>query len=237
MSDRRRPDWMTRFCALLGRPHALSGFLDWVGRWLIPPPPRVAYAGPGRPAAGAGGPPLPFEPMLMATGPATDGPAPPAPTTPHEGHDIQVDEPSGWSKAWEFIWSWGGTTHHDQKKKDAQHAKAACSESKYHGMHGRPCKYAGGADTKCPAGTVSGWFWRYNTPAGVIYYVDCCGSGAATANKVWCNWSNEINWCLGAGRASAKGISHYFCTLAIPDADMKVVTTGTGGYEVAGVDP
>jgi hypothetical protein len=80
-----------------------------------------------------------------------------------------------------------------------------CADPKYRGMHGRPCKFAGGTDARCPKGTVSGWFWKYRTPAGVFYYVDCCGATPG-AQPVWCTWADEPNWCLGYTATEGKTI-------------------------------
>jgi hypothetical protein len=80
---------------------------------------------------------------------------------------------------------------------------------------------------------VSGWFWKYHTAVGTIYYVDCCGK--KIQSDVWCNWSNEVNWCM-IGRAAAQNRTTYGCTLAIPETLMTTAEEG-GTWVVVGVDP
>jgi hypothetical protein len=142
----------------------------------------------------------------------------------------------------------------------------ACAEPRYRGMHGRPCRFAGGTDTRCPKGTVSGWFWKYRTPAGVFYYVDCCGATPG-GQAVWCTWVDEQNWCLGYGGgwssfdllkslrswsivagdgrhglAAAKKQPQYGCTLTISETDLVVAkvndpkVTDHEFFQVMGVD-
>jgi hypothetical protein len=93
---------------------------------------------------------------------------------------------------------------------DPPHSTNECAPLIYHGMHGSPCAYNGGtSDNKmCPAGTISGLWWRYNVPTiGFVYYVDCCGMPVQW--KVWCRWAKEQNWCVGRGN------NVYTCTLTI----------------------
>jgi hypothetical protein len=241
MSSQPNKDIVKWFCDLLGREHVLSEFLDWVARWLVPLP-RIAYGladGPtfrGHPSERPGHTPH-VELIHMASGPGTEGEAPLAPTTPHDVARGRAEEPNVIVKLWRQLWGTTTSAHRADKVEAGAHAKAACAEAKYHGMHGRPCKFTGGSDTKCPPGTVSGWFWRYDTPAGVIYYVDCCGGPIQGAHNVWCNWSDEQNWCLGPGRSASRSITDYNCTLAIPSDQMTVVTAPDGHLEVFGVDP
>jgi hypothetical protein len=232
-----RDSLVIALCNYLGRQNFAARVLDLVARLIPSPPLRPAYVGMGgsflaRRLSGLHRKidwALDARPMLMARPTQPFAEYGLAPSTPHEPHRSTTEDP--W---WSFLWFYD---HSAQKRADLGHAKAICSDLKYRGMHGRPCKHAGGTDTKCPAGSVSGWFWSYETPAGRIYYVDCCG-GTPSSNKVWCNWTSEPNWCLGYGRAhNAGGISDYNCTLAILEADMDVRTISPGQYEVVGVDP
>lgn len=93
-----------------------------------------------------------------------------------------------------------------------------CNKLRYHGMHGTPCEYNGGSERKCPANTVSGYWWTYDVPGlGVVYFVDCCGGEnheMASSVSVWCSWSNEQNWCGGRGK------NIYTCTIALTHAEL-----------------
>lgn len=104
---------------------------------------------------------------------------------------------------------------------DPPHSTAECTDMIFHGMHGSPCKFNGGSsDNKfCPAGTVSGLWWRFNIPGlGNIYYVDCCGVPVSWG--VWCRWAKEQNWCAG------RGSSIYTCTLTLTLGELKVDGSG-----------
>jgi hypothetical protein len=227
-------------CRVLGRKNFASGFLDCVSGWLFPLPTTYAYNGIGALQ-------MPkslknernklsdiHKPILMARPPAgTENFHGPAPVVPHDPHTQPTADDTGAS--WLLNLLPFGFLVHESIKKDAKHASVACSDPLYRGMHGAPCKYEGGSDNKCPKGTVSGWWWSYDVPGkGRIYYVDCCGG--SPKHKVFCNWTNEYNWCQVFGKAQARGISDYNCTLAILEADMKVKKVGAG-YEVEGVDP
>jgi len=173
----------------------------------------------------------------MAEGPHTsDTDHGKAPTTPHEANQDNVqspDRPGFFSELWHMI---RGTSHlHKKEQADKLAGNHGCEDQRYHGMHGRPCRFAGGTDLKCPPGTTSGWFWSYETAVGRIFYVDCCGGTPKGA--VWCNWTQEINWCVALGRAANAGIDKYNCTLAIPDNLMKTRDLGNNKFEVVGVDP
>src|SRR5262249_20839313 len=59
MSHRSQPEgWVKRWCDLLGRQNALSGFLDWIARWIVPPP-RLAFSGVGAAPTAQGASELP----------------------------------------------------------------------------------------------------------------------------------------------------------------------------------
>jgi hypothetical protein len=233
--DSSHIEWVRRLSARLGRQTRLSNLLDWVAARTVklPAMPRVAFAG------GPKMDDLLHAPKQMATGPGAQDAAyvRPAPTTPHA-------EPLGGSGPWTPTEPWwdiflgpAAIIAHRARKGAANkaHAKAACAPEKYHGMHGMPCAYAGGTDLKCPAGTISGYWWTYKISTGVIYYIDCCGG--TQKGTVWCNWTEEDNWCRGAGRAVNQGASlEYNCTLAVPDSLMKTATVGTG-LEAVDVDP
>jgi len=179
--------------------------------------------------------------MLMADGPMTTPPNAPthrgtAPSTPQGTQQDSVtspnrpDDPPWWAGFWRWV------LHFREKEEaDRKAGNHGCEDVRYHGMHGRPCRFAGGSDLRCPRGTTSGWFWSYDTPAGRIFYVDCCGG--TPQGTVWCNWSQEPNWCSAWGRAANASISTYNCTLAIPDSLMKTRDLGGGKFEVVGVDP
>lgn len=220
----RTDDLVARACQRLGRQNAFSAFLDWVACWAVPAAPRLVLAGPG---FGTRTQDLITGPMRMASGP-----------------DLEITD--------------GGTikgvaaTPHTPTPDDLAHATNQCAPDKYHGMHGRPCNYLGATDKgftdlKCPPGTTAGWFWRYKTKDGVYYYVDCCGK--TIAGSIWCNWSNEADWCIAAGDNHGYAAHHggdrqkYTCTLAIPDRLMKTAkdSISSGGktievYHVVGVD-
>jgi hypothetical protein len=161
-----------------------------------------------------------------------------APSAPAQAStDTVINNTGDRPGVWDIIFH---PLDHEQHKRswDTAHTVHGCSEARYHGMHGRPCKYEGGSDSKCPAGTFSGWYWSYDCPGvGKVYYVDCCGGGTPT-NSVWCNWTQEANWCLGYGRAARQTPPNmkYFCTLSILDRDMRT-TAVPGGFEVVGADP
>ncbi len=234
MKRREQSDgWVARLCNWLGRQTRLAPFLDWVAGWFMP---RVAWRVGGLPAPRLTGPTV-----WKAQGPLTtpNGDCQTcrnaAPTTPGEANQDNVqspDRPGVLSEIWHWIW---GTSHQAKKDEaDRKAGKGGCADPKYHGMHGRPCRFAGGSDLKCPAGTTSGWFWSYETPVGRFFYVDCCGG--TPQGSVWCNWTQEANWCMVWGKAANAGISDYNCTLAIPDSLMKTRDIGGGKYEVVGVD-
>jgi|GEM_PF-5223046 len=226
---------VARFCNYLGRQNFASKLLDHLANKLIPPP-APAYSGaqdlPVTVTVKSADSLSSTRPFLMSprpTAPHSGMAGQTAPTTPH---GPSLPEEPGF-----FAWLFSTALHHSGKKIKAKHAAAVCSTPRYHGMHGRPCKFAGGTDNKCPRGTVSGWFWAWDVPAlGRVYYVDCCG-GTPTANAPWCNWTAEPNWCLGNGRAVGRGVTSYNCTLAILEVDMNVTDLGGGTYEVTGVDP
>jgi hypothetical protein len=219
--------------------HLLARSIDWIAGLVVSPRMQTALA-TAMPAPRAPRSDDFMGPLLMATGPQLDAtyhggaPATPAqPSTDRVPYDAG-DRPG----IWDFIWH---PFDHARRKQeyDRTHTRAACNEAQYHGMHGRPCKYEGGSDTKCPSGTVSGWFWSYDVPGlGRVYYVDCCGGGTPS-NRVWCNWTSENNWCMVWGNAANQSppITKYFCTLAIREANMQTVDLGGGRYQVAGVDP
>jgi len=249
-------DLVRRACDWLGRQNRFSSFLDWAASWAVPTAPHLILSAPG-----VGDTPEArwMRPVLMATGPDLDitdgGLVRDAPSTPHlsqGAYDVNQDPAQpGYSGAPRTS---SGTAlgAHDRSKWQARmdHSPTACNEDKYKGMHGRPCKYAGGTDAKCPTGTLAGWFWRYKTPVGVYYYVDCCGK--KVISNVWCNWTSEANWCIAAGSnhgyAAKRALTDdtwetYTCTLAIPDGHMKTVmdTASSEGktvtqYHVKGLD-
>jgi hypothetical protein len=242
MNDRRQQDeWIRQFCDWLGRHNRLSALLDRVASWLVPTLP-LAMSGVGPIPAGlrASGPPsaeelpipttLAMDDSLRGTrwskGDASPGgkgpPAPPRPWLTH-GYADPSDSPSA---------------------ADIAEAKKKCNFYRLEGMHGRPCRSipgAGGSDTHCPTGTLSGWFWKYDVPAyGTVYYVDCCGK--TIVGGVWCNWSKEQNWCVTGKAAntpglemdpSAPGIPLYTCTLALLAKEFHY---DTSSGEVTGVD-
>jgi hypothetical protein len=230
--------WSEQFCRYLGRRIALARLLDRVARWIVPlPPPLQAGAAAGGSRANSG---LPAHIVAMATGPETRTVTPntddwtfrgDAPTAPHGAHGgehrkTRVIYDAPWWKFWET----------DIVTTNVERGADICRQDKYRGMHGTPCLYAGGSDIHCPRGTVSGWFWSYRTPAGVYFYVDCCG-GAPGANSVWCNWTSENNWCFGGGRTqNTGGSTTYNCTLAIPDSLMVTKLVPGKRPEVVGVD-
>ncbi len=235
--ERKEVVWIRQFCLRLGRQTRFSNLLDWVAARTVrlPARPHLAFATSGANDTHT----LIHAPMQMATGPGAVDAAyvRPAPAKPHA-------DPEGGSGPWtptesmlDFFLGPLAIIAHQIRKSAANtaHAKAACAPEQYHGMHGSPCAHAGGSDLKCPPGTVSGFWWTYKTKLGVIYYVDCCGG--TQKGTVWCNWSEENNWCYGAGRAANQGASQeYNCTLAIPDALMKTAMVGSG-VEALGVDP
>jgi hypothetical protein len=240
--ESKRKGIIERLCYYLGRQNFASDFLDTISNWLFLQP-VPAFNGFGLPSNSK----LPKHKtdndwnkgtaLMMSR-----------PTAWHAGSDGRQANPTplepnkGTPRPETIIpWRWligplGWFWHEDAKKEAKKHAPAPCSDMKYHGMHGQPCKFAGGTDNKCPKGTVSGWFWAYEVPGlGRIYYVDCCGT-SGDKSDVWCNWSSEPNWCMVYGRAQNQGVSKYNCTLAISESDMNVVDLGGGKYEVGGVD-
>jgi hypothetical protein len=245
MNNRKnRQGILERFCQFLGRQHFASDFLDAISNWLLL---QQAFAFDGNYNFG-----LPIRKAKTVdklAGPQIVQMA--RPTQWHNGADpngrTAPSVPGGTNQGaprsesifpWRYIVGPLGWFWHERAKSQAKKNPTVvpCSDAKYHGMHGQPCKFAGGSDTKCPVGTTSGWFWAYDVPSlGRMYYVDCCGIGGS-ASDVWCEWTSEPDWCNGWGRAHNKGISGYNCTLAIPEADMNVVDLGGGNYEVGGVD-
>jgi hypothetical protein len=234
-------DVVIRFCNFLGRQTAASGALDWVASWFLP---RVRWGAGVLPAGGATGPDI-----WLAKGPyATPGSNCPtcrdkAPDTPGKPNrdDVQAeDRPGLWSR---IVHWWRGTSHQAKKDQaDRMAGKGGCDDPKYHGMHGRPCRFAGGSDLKCPPGSKSGWFWSYETPVGRIFYVDCCGG--TPKGSVWCNWTSEADWCVSLGQTFGRWMVEggydrdaYNCTLAIPDSQMETQDVGGGKFKVVGVDP
>lgn len=228
-------------CQFLGRQTHFASVLDYIASWIVPLPPPAHGAVAGGPGLTVDGRPgLPPHVMAMASGPDTRTVTPntddwtfrgDVPTSPHSSHSgehrkmaVLYDAP--WWKFWE----------EDIVTATVERGADICKQDKYKGMHGSPCQFAGGSDLRCPRGTVSGWFWSYRTPAGVYFYVDCCG-GTPRSNPVWCNWTSESNWCFGGGRTqNTGGSTEYNCTLAIPDRLM--MTRGVPGKrpEVVGVD-
>jgi hypothetical protein len=231
-----------RFCGLMGRQHFAARFLDWVMQWIVPFTPRPAFGVVGAIPVGSKDWPQSEaqslgDGLLLMANLASGSPDPSrglAPSTPHAPHaGRDPNRPGFWS------WLWSSSADHNRRKTvaDQRHATTSCADPKYRGMHGRPCKFAGGSDNRCPRGTTSGWFWSYETSVGRVYYVDCCGGTPDTNNNVWCNWTEEPDWCLHWGRAHNNRVTGYNCTLAILDADMRTVQPSPGVYEVSGVDP
>lgn len=182
---------VTQVCKRLGRYDRWSEWLDRVAGWVIPGGGVMGLL-PGGPAIL---PPIPL-PILMPGRASNSGvvhdlnQGPAAPTTPHAG------EPG-----------------------DPPHSVAQCSNPRYRGMHGRPCRYSGGSDLLCPYGTEAGYWWRWYVPGvGNVYYVDCCGM--PSLSRVWCNWAKEPNWCLQKGR----GI--YTCTLSLLHNEIHIGADG-----------
>lgn len=237
-STSNRPGLVKRFCDLLGRQHPASGVLDRIARLVVPLPPPMGFAAAGR-AAGPNrrnreddlrklihSPFLAQGPMLDAT---NRGDAPTTEHDPASGSKSVTIHTANWGW-WSRLW---GT---DEDVVMTESGKQLCAPDRYHGMHGTPCLYACGSDTKCPKGTVSGWFWSYKTPVGVIYYVDCCGG--TRKSDVWCGWTSENNWCGPWGRtANTGGSQDYNCTLAMPSAVMMTRGISATQFEVVGVDP
>lgn len=231
----RTDELVARVCQWLGRRNRLSDFLDWVASWSVPVGSRLILTAPG---ADFPGDHLAALPIFMATGPdlalVDGGTVRDAPSAPRlaQGASSESEVPGNVAYV-------HPTNSHDKSKLLARlaHSATACADAKYHGMHGRPCSSIGGSDLKCPRGTTAGWFWRYKTPAGIYYYVDCCGK--AVAGNVWCNWTNEANWCIAAGSdhgyAAKRNLETYTCTLAISDASMKTVKDfiSSGGRSAA----
>ncbi len=126
MSSRDTSDGLTkRFCDFLGRQTCLSGFLDWVARWLVPQVPPFALAGAGPVAP----PPAPEGSDLTSRG--LLGPVLMAGTKSleHTRGDTDVGG-TAWkapTKPWKA---------HDTPKE--------CNQDILRGMHGEPCNYAGG---------------------------------------------------------------------------------------------
>lgn len=193
MSIKKKGDVFTRFCDFLGRQNIVSKALDWVSGWIVSP---VSLPGfndwifvPSQEEKDLSLGNI-YMPGLKGGAFGEGATAPKTATTPHAGE-------SG----------------------DLPHSTAACNRRKYRGMHGRPCFYVSGSDEMCPYGSEVGYFWRYETPDGIYYYVDCCG--VSTAINIWCNWCKEVNWCLG------KGGDLYTCTMAIKAADLKTIASNT----------
>jgi hypothetical protein len=190
MNTRQKLDRMTaQFCVRLGRYGCWSEFLDRIGRLVCP-----AFLDPLL-LPGMVGDLIPLSrPILMGGVSSNQGgvrnPDPAPPPSPH---------PNGGDPG------------------DPAHSSAECNKMIYHGMHGAPCAYHGGSsDNKfCPAGSVTGMWWRFNIPGlGNVYYVDCCG--LAITYKVWCRWAKEQNWCVGQGN------SIYTCTITLLFGELKV---------------
>jgi hypothetical protein len=234
-SMRNRSELVKRFCDLLGRQNSASGFLDRIARWVVPLPPAMDLAAAGPMPAPLRrnrdeelrklihGPMLAQGPMLQAT---NRGDAPDTPHDASEGHATVTINTATW---WDRLWGGVDTVR-------TESGTELCAPDRYHGMHGTPCLYAGGSDTKCPKGTVSGWFWSYKTKAGVFYYVDCCGG--TQKSDVWCGWTSEDNWCGPWGRTTNTGGStKYNCTLAMPSSLMMTKGLSSTQFEVVGVDP
>jgi hypothetical protein len=245
MRDRTRGDGLVKwFCDRMGRRHALADFLDRVARWLLPPPPQLAAGGVG---------------ALPAAGASVEAPAPDVTEPLVVRYDD--DGSKGWAKrehrrgdanpggkgpkAPTYPWfNHGYVDPADPPPFDVADSKKQCRFYRLTGMHGRPCRsipHAGGSDTKCPTGTVGGWFWKYDVPAyGTVFYVDCCGK--SIAGGVWCNWSKEANWCVTGKAASTPGLEMdgttplYTCTLALLASEIKWGTDPSGGTFVDGVD-
>ena len=200
---------MTHLCRRLGRPSRADAFLDRLGRALTGLPARRAWR---------------WDPVFLASGPELDfvdgGRIGDAPDKPHAMPGNRITPgPRSVRDIAEHLASTG-------------YSSAFCAQPKYQGMHGRPCALVGGTDLRCPPGAKMGWFWRYRTKLGIYYYVDCCGTVAHS--PVYCNWTNEDNWCSAAGwnHGSAAWASKddeqwetYTCTLAVPDALMRTGVT------------
>jgi hypothetical protein len=239
--ESKRQGVIKSLCLYLGRQNIASDFLDYISNRLFLKP-ALAFNGVGTLS-------LPkhkekteeklakSRPIMMAR-----------PTAPHSGSDGRAapTSPGGAHRGaarsedvtpWRLILGIPGVLWHlSEKEKANKNKKVPCADPKYRGMHGQPCKFAGGSDTKCPKGTTSGWFWSYEVPGfGRIYYVDCCGVGGS-ASDIWCEWTSEPDWCNGWGRAVNNGVSGYNCTLAILEDDMNVTKLGESKYEVSGVD-
>ncbi len=233
---KKKEGLVERFCMYLGRQNFASEILDYLSRFLFPQSPfgfEMAGAMPMRVLKRENESEIRRRRglVLMAVPAGTENFHGDAPLVPHDGHTQPALKEI-------FPWRWLlgplGFVLHEKEKAAAKHASAACSDPLYKGMHGAPCLFEGGTNNKCPKGTVSGWWWSYEVPGkGRIYYVDCCGG--SPKHEVYCNWTNEANWCYGMGRAATKGITEYNCTLAILEADMNVVKVGSG-YEVGGAD-
>jgi hypothetical protein len=230
-------DVIEQFCGFMSRSHGLGRIGDFVGDLILSPGVQTALAGSGAvprmPRSRA------WTTVHMAIGPMPENNHGAAPASPGEANQDTVINDTGDRPGW-WSWIWHNSREHNRAKRewDEKHTIHGCMEAQYHGMHGRPCKFEGGSDTKCPTGTTSGWYWSYDCPGvGKVYYVDCCGD--RPLNKtVWCNWTNEANWCLFYGRAALQtpAPTRYVCTLAILDRDMRTQAV-PGGYEVVGVDP
>lgn len=207
-----------RFCDWMGREHHFSGLLDWVARQVVGEfrPPLVwsgAFSGPPLSRAKASDDyDLIHAPMHSEGG---------LPEFIIRGVQHALDSVGDVATR--------VSERMHQAAKDAE--KNACKNPKYSGMHGSPCLFAGGSDTKCPKGTVGGWFWAKSTAVGTIYYADCCGG--SVSSSVWCDNSSEPNWCLGAGRAARQGIVKYACTVALFKSEFKVDSNGF----IEGIDP
>jgi len=195
-----------RLCRLLGRYGRWSDWLDPLVSWVMP----GTLAPMLLPGGAAVLPPIP-RPILMP-GPRSNDPgtynenqALTAPSSPHAGA-------SG----------------------DPRHSSRECSNPRYQGMHGRPCRYSGGSNdaggrsepiTRCPMGTVPGLWWRWYVPGlgKNVYYVDCCGM--PSLSRIWCNWAKEPNWCAGQGN------NVYTCTLALFHDELHVGASGFADWQ------
>lgn len=227
-----------RFCTYMSRHHPLARLGDVIGDLLLSPRLQPALAGHGsspRPSRRES-----MSQVHMAIGPMPENNHGPAPNVPTQSSNDSFVNDTGDRPGW-WNWLWHSAGDHDRAKRswDKAHTTHGCSDPQYHGMHGRPCKFEGGSDNKCPAGTFSGWYWTYDCPGvGKVYYIDCCGGGTPK-NSVWCNWTQETNWCIGYGKAAQQtpAVDKYFCTLSVLDRDMRTTAVPGGQYEVVGVDP
>lgn len=242
----KKENVIERLCKYLGRQNSIAKFLDYLANYMFPTA-DFSQIGVGQTFYGMQN--VEDEdvnlakPILMARPPAGlenfHGEAPINPHSAHEGVRYRIPPPTIIDRLTMQVRqsrSRDLARASRETSRSVEHASAICANPLYRGMHGMPCSQAGGTDNMCPRGTVSGWYWSYEVPTiGRVYYVDCCGGNPN--HHTFCNWTSEPNWCLGHGRAAAQGIQSYHCTLAIREADLNVVSNGSGGYIVSGVDP